>query len=168
MTDNLFPYPSNFSCIASPLLGSYFFDELIKSIDNSKLFIYTIQYQWKWNIHQRFSKVQMLGSAIARAKKRNVNINCILNNESPKRNLSKINTVTANQLSRMGIAVRLIKTPSILHTKLWIIDNEETFIGSHNISSRSLSINEEVSVKITNTSFAIFMKQYFENLWGLR
>ncbi len=168
MDENIFPRPLKFESFAFPLLNSYFCDELIKSIDLAKQTILSIQYQWKWNIHERHSKVQRLGASIIRAKNRNVKVKIILNTESPLRNLSKINSVTNDQLTRAGCEVRLIRTVSILHTKLWIFDTSETFIGSHNVSSRSLSSNEEVSVKIESREFALYMSRYFDNLWSSR
>jgi phosphatidylserine/phosphatidylglycerophosphate/cardiolipin synthase-like enzyme len=58
----------------------------------------------------------------------------------------------------------MLKTSGIMHTKLWIIDGNTTFVGSHNISGRSLNVNEEVSVKIESKEVAYFAQQYFENL----
>lgn len=168
MEDNIFPMPLFFDVKIQPLIGAYFYNELIKSIDEAKLHIKSVQYQWKWNVHQRHSKVQQLGNAIERAQKRHIDINVVLNQESPLRNISKINMVTNNQLSNIGCNVKLLRTPSLLHTKLWIIDGQYTFIGSHNISGRSLTVNEEVSVKITSVQFAVFMTRYFINLWEAR
>jgi phosphatidylserine/phosphatidylglycerophosphate/cardiolipin synthase-like enzyme len=158
--------PEQFQVEASPLTGSYFFNELITSINNAKYLIYSVQYQWKWNVHERFSRVQQLGTAIINAKKRNVEVKVILNQESPRRNISKINSITNDELSRSGVIVKMLRAYSLLHTKLWIIDGLESYIGSHNISGRSLGANEEVSVKIVNKEFAKYMLNYFDNLWN--
>ncbi len=165
MEDLPYPVPSPFNAVVYPLLGSYFYDELLKEVDSSKLFIYTIQYQWKWNIHERFSKVQQLGLAVIKAKSRNVDIKVILNQENPMRNLTKINSVTGDALARAGCSVKPLRAAGLLHTKLWIIDGVTVFIGSHNISGRSLSVNEEASVKIVDNNFARFMIRYFNTLW---
>lgn len=166
--DCVFPMPTEFNCKVTPLLGGYFFEELIKSLGEAKDSVSAIQYQWKWNIHERQSKVQRLGAEIAKARSRNVNVFIILNQESPNRNLTKINSVTNDQLARLGCQVRMLRTASILHSKIWIIDKKYIFIGSHNISGRSLTINEESSVKIESETFADFMQKYFNNLWESR
>lgn len=168
MDDPIFPQPTLFEGKITPLLGSYFYNELISEIEKSKMSIRSIQYQWKWNIHQRFSKVQMLGAAIIRAKKRNIKVEIILNQETQRKHITKINSITNDQLSRAGCAVRMLKTPSLLHTKMWIIDSQIVFIGSHNISTRALTVNEEASVKIESKAVAEFMNKYFDNLWGSR
>jgi len=168
MTVLNYPASSLMNAEVMPLLGSYFFNELISMVRVSKVFVYAVQYQWKWNVHERFSKVQMLGSEIIKAQARGVDVRVILNQESPNRNLSKINGVTCDALARSGCSVRLLRTPSLLHTKLWIIDGVCSFVGSHNISGRSLSVNEEFSVKVMSKRFALFSKQYFETLWSSR
>lgn len=160
------PYPAPFEMPGKifPLLGQYFFDSLIDSIANSKLSVFAIQYQWKWNIHERSSRVQRLGAEIIKARSRGVEVNVILNQESPNRNLSVINRVTGDVLARAGCNVLLLRTTSLLHTKLWVIDSNLSFIGSHNISTRSLGVNEEFSVKIESKEFAVFSQQYFKTL----
>jgi phosphatidylserine/phosphatidylglycerophosphate/cardiolipin synthase-like enzyme len=168
MDENIFPRPCVFNVEASPLLGSYFYDELIACIESSREYIKSVQYQWKWNIHERHSKVQCLGAAIIRARARGVKVSVILNQESPRRNIDKINQVTADELARGSCEIKMLRTASILHTKLWIIDGLYTFTGSHNISTRSLAVNEETSVKIKSKEYANFMGLYFSNLWNSR
>jgi hypothetical protein len=164
------PYPAPFQTNAEifPLLGSYFFEELINCIAHSQISISAIQYQWKWNVHERNSRVQRLGVEIIKAQARGVKVSVILNQEAPNRNLSKINGVTSDMLARAGCEVRLIKTSSLIHTKMWVIDSEYSFVGSHNISTRSLGINEEFSVKIKSKEFAVFSQNYFRTLWNTR
>ena len=168
MNEAIYPMPIRCDAVCLPLTGAYFYDELMTDIDQARLNIYAIQYQWKWSSHERNSRVQRLGSAIIRAKKRGVEVGVLLNNESPQRNLSKINRVTSDQLARAGCAVRMLRTTGLLHTKLWVIDGKVSFIGSHNISSRSLGVNEEVSVKIESENMAGYLLNYFNSLWGSR
>jgi hypothetical protein len=168
MKDNPFPIPVPYKCDVTPLIGGYFYDELLKSIDDSKISIYCVQYQWKWNVHDRHSRVQRLGNSIIRAVNRNVDVNVILNLENPKANITRINQVSCNALVRGGVKAKLLKVSGLVHTKLWVLDTRFVFVGSHNISGRSLGINEEVSVKIDSVDMAKFMKEYFAVLWNIR
>jgi len=143
MSEVPYPMPIEVSAICFPLLGKYFFNSLIDSIRNSQSSIYVIQYQFRWLVHMRNSLVQQLGSEIIKAKQRNVDIKIILHQESANRNLTKINRFSSDMLIRAGCDVKLFRTNSFLHTKMWLIDCESTFIGSHNISTRSLCVNEE-------------------------
>ncbi len=160
------PPPPPVTVSAVLLTGGFFYDELVRQIDASRLSICTIQYQWKWNIHQRNSCVQRLGAAISRARARNVDVSVILHQEAPDRHLSRINHVTSDQLARMGCHVKMFSASLLLHAKVWIVDGERVFIGSHNISTRSLTYNEECSVFITSIEFARGVRSYFDLLWG--
>ena len=164
MNNNSFPLPVSYDAKVSVLSGAYFFEELVKSIEASQSKILSVQYQWKWNIHERHSKVQRLGDAILRARLRGVAVSVVLNMESPNRNLSIINRVTGDVLARAGCNIKMLKTSGIVHTKLWLIDGVTSFVGSHNVSGRSFSVNEEVSVKIESKEVSYFLQQYFENL----
>jgi len=154
MTADIFPLPCGL-----------FYDELVSSIDNARLKILTCQYQWKWNIHQRHSHVQRLGAAVQRAKARGVVVSVVLHQESPSRHLTRINRVSGDQLARMGCLVKHFSTSTLLHAKLWTIDGNVSFVGSHNISTRSLTQNEEFSVKIVSVEFAREIEKYLELLW---
>ncbi len=158
---------SPFPGLVTPLFCGFFYDELIASIDNAKLFIDVVQYQWKWNIHERHSKIQQLGAAIGRARARGVEVSVILNQESPRRHLTVINRVSGDRLAEMGCSVKHCRPGALLHTKLWIIDGLLTFVGSHNLSTRSLTANEETSVLIRSVDVARSFKNYFDRLWGV-
>lgn len=165
MNDFLSSLPTILQADVIPLLGSFFYDELVKTIDESKLWIKTLQYQWKWNIHQRHSRVQRLGGAIARARNRGVVISAILNRESPSHHLTRINQFACNRLAQLGCEVKMMPASVMLHTKLWVIDGRFSFVGSHNLSGRSLGSNEEATVKIESVVLARYFKDYFERLW---
>ena len=150
--------------MVTPLFGAYFANELITSIDSATTCIYAIEYQWRWNIHQRHSRVQQLGASIARACSRGVKVSVILNQESPKRPLTVINRVSANKLESLGCKVKMRRGGVLLHTKMFMIDNRYSFVGSHNISTRSLTANEEITCKIDSVFVAESMRQYFNRL----
>ena len=148
------------------LIGQVFFDNLIKAIDEAKLSVLITQYQWKWNIHQRHSRVQRLGAAIVRAKGRGVVVKVLMNKEAQSHHLTRINRVAGDQLSKVGCLVKFLSPGTTLHAKTWVIDGRLSFVGSHNISARSLGFNEEVSVRIDSKEVAVLMTRFFERLWG--
>lgn len=149
-----------------PLIGGIFFDELIKTIEEARLSILTTQYQWKWNIHQRHSRVQNLGAAIVRARERGVVVKVLMNREGKGHHLTRINRVAGDQLSKVGCQVKFLSPGILLHAKMWIFDGLRCFVGSHNISTRSLSTNEEVTMKIESRGLAKTLSNYFYTLWG--
>ncbi len=165
MSDVVLDNPKPVRALVTPLIGAIYYRELIKAIDESKLWVKVVQYQWKWNIHQRHSLVQRLGEAILRAQKRGVAVSVVLNQESPNHHLTKINRVAGDSLVRGGCQVRMYRSSVLVHTKMWVIDGRLVFVGSHNISTRALSVNEETSVKIESAPIARCFKSYFERLW---
>jgi len=165
MNEAVFPMSLPIRAEVTPLTGSFFYNELIKAIDESKLWIKVVQYQWKWNIHQRHSLVQRLGEAVLNAQKRGVLVSVILDQEAPNHHLTRINRVAGDHLARGGCQVKMYPSSVLVHTKLWVIDGRVVFIGSHNISTRSLSVNEETSVLIKSVPIACYFKEYFEVLW---
>jgi len=52
--------------------------------------------------------------------------------------------------------------PTMLHTKLLVIDNEFVSVGSTNFDIRSIKLNDEASLNIYNREFAQQMTEMFE------
>ncbi len=52
--------------------------------------------------------------------------------------------------------------PTMLHTKLLVIDNEFVSVGSTNFDIRSIRLNDEASLNIYNSDFATQMTAMFE------
>ncbi len=65
----------------------------------------------------------------------------------------------------MEAGVRIFyQPPPFAHTKLLIIDDYYTQIGSTNLDARSLRLNFEINVECFDTSFAREMQEYFEKV----
>ena len=52
--------------------------------------------------------------------------------------------------------------PTMLHTKLLVIDSEFVSVGSTNFDMRSIRLNDEASLNIYNSDFAAQMEAVFE------
>lgn len=55
------------------------------------------------------------------------------------------------QLLRSGVKIEQYPSPTVLHSKYMIVDDEVTFIGSSNMDPRSFALNFEVSTFIVDT-----------------
>jgi len=53
--------------------------------------------------------------------------------------------------------------PTMLHTKLLVVDNEMVSVGSTNFDIRSFQLNDEASLNIYDTNFAEAMTRVFED-----
>ena len=68
---------------------------------------------------------------------------------------------TWGRLLQAGVEIHVYQ-PTMLHTKLLIIDNELVSVGSTNFDPRSFRLNDEANLNIYERSFAAQMTTVFE------
>ena len=91
----------------------------------------------------------------------------LLNKEGRGAHLTAINMRAKRYLSEAGAKVKLGRTFPINHAKLWLFDDDSTILGSHNLSNRSVTVNNEVSVLIKARSVLMEYRRYFDLIWEL-
>jgi cardiolipin synthase A/B len=64
-------------------------------------------------------------------------------------------------LLQAGVEIHLYQ-PTMMHSKLLVIDNELVSVGSTNFDLRSLRLNDEVSLNVYDVAFAQQMTEVFE------
>lgn len=84
----------------------------------------------------------------------------------------KLYPKTLNELNKAdNITVRILpyfdKIDGVLHAKYFIVDDNETFIGSQDWDWRSLNQIQELGVRIHNVRFARYMLRIFDLDWKL-
>lgn len=104
--------------------------------------------------------------------------------ENPTLNLSKIITELLRARAR-GVRVRIItdfpnsaamlrhegldavaiETGRTMHAKMVVIDQKIVFVGSHNMTKRSLNSNYEVTMRNDDLETALQAQQYFDLMW---
>lgn len=72
----------------------------------------------------------------------------------------------ALKLRERGIKARVLPGARIMHSKVFLIDDETLFLGSHNLSTNGVSHNFEASVQLRDPDSAAFFATYFERLWN--
>lgn len=70
------------------------------------------------------------------------------------------------ELQAAGWAIRESQPHRLLHSKFWVIDNQTSIIGSHNLSAASLTKNIDTSILIQCPSFAPLLASHFAELWA--
>ncbi len=65
------------------------------------------------------------------------------------------------ELLRNGADIQIYQ-PTMLHTKLMVVDGEFVSVGSTNFDMRSLKLNDEASLNIYDRDFALEMTRAFE------
>ena len=153
--------------LVTPLPGQAFIGVLVDCISQVKYSLDIIQYQWNWYPGQPNSQVQKLNRAVLSQAEAGKKIRVLLNKEGRAQHLTVINMKAAGFLGEAGISVKFARTFPTTHAKLWIFDDDEVILGSHNLSNRSVTVNNECSALIKSREVAREYKRYFEVLWGL-
>ena len=150
----------------TPLPGGTYIQRLRQVLGEAKTNIDIMQYQWNWYPHKPESTIQKLNQEILGCMRRGVKIRVIMNQEGAGHRLTTINLNTKNNLEAAGAKIKLGQRIPIVHAKYWIIDDDICILGSHNLSQRSVTSNDEVSAEIRSREFVREVKNYFELAWG--
>jgi len=153
--------------LITPLPGQTFIKKLIESIHQAKYSLDVIQYQWNFYPHSPASPIQELNRAVLARAHSGLKIRVLLNKEGRGQHLMAINMKASQYLSEAGIRVKFARTFPITHAKLWVFDDDSVILGSHNISNRSVTVNNESSALIKSREVAREFKRYFDLLFNL-
>jgi len=151
----------------TPLPGRAFIGKLIEMVGNAKHSIDVIQYQWNFYPYKPNSKIQELNRAVLSQIYAKKKVRVMINKEGRGTHLTAINMRAKKYLSEAGALVKFGRTFPITHAKLWIFDDDVIILGSHNLSTRSVTVNNESSALIRSRAVAMEYKRYFDSLWHL-
>ena len=108
------------------------------------------------------NKPALLVKELIKARKRGVKIHVTLENSGYQESINRENKKVARKLRKNKIKV-FFDTPDITtHSKIVVIDQRYSFIGSHNFSHSALAFNKEFSVLIDNGNLADELIDYME------
>jgi len=153
--------------LVTPLPGQAFIQVLIKMIGQTKYSLEVMQYQWNFYSGKPNSLIQKLNRTVMAQAEAGKKVRVLLNKEGRGTHLMAINMKAQRYLGEAGIKVKMGRSFPINHAKLWIIDDDAVILGSHNLSSRSVTVNNEASVLIKSRAVAVEFKRYFNLLWNL-
>jgi len=153
--------------LVTPLPGQTFIKKLVETISQTKYSLDVIQYQWNFYPHKPSCLIQELNRAILAKVEDGLKVRVLLNKEGRGQHLMAINMAASKYLGEAGVSVKFARTFPITHAKLWIFDDDKVILGSHNLSNRSVSVNNEASALIKSREVAVEFKRYFNILWGL-
>lgn len=110
---------------------------------------------------------RQLLEALVAAKKRGVRVRVLVDRDrrnDPYRS-QVINAAAAQYLLQEKIPVRADRPDRLLHSKMIIIDGNQTIIGSHNWSAGSFFMFDDLSVAVVSSKFGINSRRRFRALW---
>jgi len=153
--------------LITPLPGKSYVNKLISCITNTHFSIDIIQYQWHFHPQKPELELQKINRAVIVQAQNNIKMRVLLSKEGRGSSLTAINMQAKQFLSEAGVRVKFGYTYPIVHSKLWIFDNETFILGSHNLSSRSITVNWETSIFVKSKAGALEFSRYFDSLWSL-
>jgi len=153
-------------CGVIPLAGASFIDNLPLYLGETKSTLDIIQFQWRWYKYKPDSSVTKLSQAVLSASLRRVKVRVLLNKDGPSSPLTALNLESKKVLEEAGCVVKFGPSFPATHAKLWLLDEDFTVLGSHNISERACLHNDETSVIISSRDVQKHYKDYFNLLWG--
>ena len=149
--------------MAKPVLNYEYLPELRKLIQDAKRRIYIAMY-----IFSMKRNMKSLAQDLADAAQRGVDVRVILDQPSDPDNnphLYKTNRQTIRYLKRHGANAMLDSEHIETHDKIVIIDFNTVLIGSHNLTSAGVVLNDEVSVLLRLNPDNSEYVEYFNEIW---
>jgi phosphatidylserine/phosphatidylglycerophosphate/cardiolipin synthase-like enzyme len=136
------------------IIGKQFANKVIPLIEGAKLSIKIVVFDWRWYANDPGNIVQVFNQTIARAVKRGVKTQAIINSDA-----------ILTPLKEIGVDAVKLQTAGIMHTKLMIIDDKIVVIGSHNYTHNAFVVNHELSVILSDIENIDNFTNYFNSLW---
>ena len=153
--------------LVTPLPGQTFIIALKEAVNRVKYSIDVIQYEWYFYPGKPNCQIQEFNRTVLARLESGIKMRVLLNKEGREQHLMAINMGTSRFLGEAGASVKFGKVFPINHAKLFIFDDDEVILGSHNLSNRSVTVNNECSALIKSREVAVEFKRYFEALWNL-
>jgi len=154
----------NVSAIVTPLPGNTYLPMLRKIVGGAKTSVDVIQYQWNFYPYERTLPLQQFNQDVMNMIRRGVKFRILLNVENITHKITRINQQTEKNFKSVGATVKYGPSNIITHSKLFIVDDNYVILGSHNLSKKSVSQNDETSILINSREAVKEYRRYFELL----
>lgn len=138
------------------IIGPQFPKKVIPFINEAKVSICIVVFDWRWYFWDPASPVSLFNQAIIQASRRGVKIQVITNCND----IIKI-------LKSEKIEAKKLLTPYLVHSKMILIDSKILVIGSHNYTQAAFTTNHEISAIIDDADEICDFVKYFQDLWQL-
>jgi competence ComEA-like helix-hairpin-helix protein len=112
----------------------------------------------------RQNKPRKLVDELIKAQKRGVSVRIILEKSGYEESINEENEKVARRLRKNGITVLFDSIKKTTHTKLVIVDQRFSFVGSHNLTHSALAYNHELSLLIDDRTMAGQLIDYIDTL----
>lgn len=156
----------NIEATVTPLPGNVYLPILRRVVGGARYGVDVIQYMWSFYPHDKNLPLQQFNQHVMGQIRKGIKYRILLNIESVAHKITRINQQSKKNFESIGAKVKFGPTSQITHAKIFIVDDQFVILGSHNLSKRSVSRNDETSILINNRTIAMEYKRYFELLWA--
>ena len=150
---------------AELLKENYFLPEILKSLNEAKSQILASVYFCKYVRKRKTDPARKVINKLIEKSKQGIDVKIIFHIGQIKRQIPGWNLFISQDLRKEGVQARLWKLKRILHSKLFVIDKNIVFLGSHNLSNTSLTESAELSIKYTGEDIGIKAAAVFAEWW---
>ena len=156
----------NEEAVVTPLPGNAYIQKLIDVVGQAQHTVDIMMFQWCWYKGRNHLHIQKFNQGVIGLLKRGVKFRVIMDKQTHGQSVTKQNLHTAEFLRENGARVKFGPQFPCMHSKIFIIDDNIVVLGSHNLSDRGTSMNEETSVLIYSRKVAMEYKRYYESVWN--
>lgn len=133
-----------------------YFDQLLESIAAATTSIAVLMFYFPYDGRRRKAVTTAVAQALIEAHIRGVEVDVVLDRdrEDQKYGTRHINANTIRVLRAAGIDARFDSAEQVTHSKIVTIDDQMTFLGTHNLSNSANYLYEEISLLVWSSRVA--------------
>lgn len=137
------------------LLEADYRGALLQELLAARRRVWIMAYFWGWSQDAPASELGRIQTRVCQLAALGGDVRIILDKPSQ-----------ALKLRGSGIKARVLPGARIMHSKVFLIDDDVLFVGSHNLSTNGVAHNFEATVQVRDPDTAAFFATYFERLWN--
>lgn len=145
------------------LRDSDYFDTLVSYLRGAQHSINMTMFIFKTTSSPQ-NRPSMIVQELIRARKRGVSIHVTLDNSGYDEGVNRENKKVARKLKKNNITVRMDSEKTTTHAKIVVIDNQFSFVGSHNMTHSALTRNNELSLLVDSRLLAEELLEYMRGI----
>jgi phosphatidylserine/phosphatidylglycerophosphate/cardiolipin synthase-like enzyme len=130
-------------------------------IPTVKKSLYAIIYIAYPHLKRSHDDVKLILDEIIHATHKGIDVKILFNSIETKNLVSRANKISFDYLRKEGVLVKTTEKGRNTHSKLFLIDDNTTITGSHNLSNTSLHQSREISILIKDEKTNQELKEYF-------
>lgn len=136
------------------VIDTAYIDRAIALINKAEREILICAYAWRLYENEPERGIQRVFTAIIKARKRGVDVRCIIDKYT-----------SVKPLTEYGIQTRFIGQRNTMHTKAICVDKYALMLGSHNLTARATELNRECSIVSYELETILQFQEYFNTIW---